>query len=575
MLTTLPATVDPVQAWTWPQLAPLFEDLAARTLTAENVEAWLEEWSRLNAWVSELGVRRRLAFDRNTLDQAAQARYFAYLDDLAPALQAAEQRLKQKLLDSGLTPSGMAVPLRNLRAEADLFREANLALATEEAKLTAQYDQRVGAQTVEWDGREIPVTQLKTVFQEPDRGRRERAWWLARERQLQDREVLDELWQALLALRTRLAANAGQPDYRSYVWQAYHRFDYTPADCLRFHDAIAAVCVPAATRVYERQSQRLGVTMLRPWDLTNGTWGRPTQPASLPPLRPYRDAAELLARTAAVLRRVDPALGAHFETMRAEDLLDLDNRAGKAPGGYCTYYAVARRPFIFMNAVGLPGDVLTLLHEAGHAFHAFEKARLRYHPQLDVPMEFNEVASMAMELLAAPYLAEAEGGFYSAAEAARARVEKLEEMLVFWPYMAVIDAFQHWVYTHPQEAADPRRCDAQWQTQWRRFLPAVDWSGLEAELVTGWHRQGHIFSVPFYYVEYGLAALGAAQVWRNALRDQAAAVAAYCHALTLGGTAPLPQLFAAAGARFAFDADTLGQAVALIETQIAQLEATA
>jgi oligoendopeptidase F len=261
--------------------------------------------------------------------------------------------------------------------------------------------------------------------------------------------------------------------------------------------------------------------------------------------------------------------------MQREQMLDLGNRKGKAPGGYCTFFPVAERPYIFMNAVGVQEDVNTLLHEAGHAFHVFhvfDGDGLPYHQQWDVGMEFAEVASMSMELLAAPYLPSHAGGFYSDQDAARARVEHLEGILRFWPYMAVLDAFQHWAYTHPDAAAQPANCEATWSGLWRRFMPGVDWSGLEDELADGWRQKIHIFQVPFYYVEYGLAQLGAAQVWRNSLSDRAGAVERYRYALSLGCTQNLPGLYAAAGVRFAFDAATLGEAVELIEQTIGEIE---
>jgi len=258
--------------------------------------------------------------------------------------------------------------------------------------------------------------------------------------------------------------------------------------------------------------------------------------------------------------------------MARESLLDLDNRKNKAPGGYCASFPMSKRPFIFMNAVGLHDDLQTMLHESGHAFHNFERDALTYSQQRQIGLEFAEVASMSMELLAAPYLAAREGGVYSDADARRARVEHLESDILFWPYMAVVDTFQHWVYAHPSDAADPSKCDAQWAVQWDRFMGGVDWGGLDEEMVTGWHRKLHIHQVPFYYVEYGLAQLGAVQVWANALRDQAGAVARYRRALALGGTAALPQLFAAAGAKFAFDTATLGRYVDLMERTIEELE---
>ena len=217
-------------------------------------------------------------------------------------------------------------------------------------------------------------------------------------------------------------------------------------------------------------------------------------------------------------------------------------------------------------------DVQTLLHEGGHAFHVFESAHLPYMQQQDIGMEFGEVASMSMELLGMPYLAASEGGYYSAHDAKRAVRQHLESIITFWPYMAVVDAFQHWVYQHEQEALRPEKCDAVWHTLWKRFMRGVDWSGLEQEAATGWQRKEHIFQWPFYYVEYGMAQLGAVQVWRHAMRDQRQAVRDYRHALSLGGTQPLPQLYASAGAMFKFDAATLREAVSLIESQLDELE---
>jgi oligoendopeptidase F len=452
-----------------------------------------------------------------------------------------------------------------MRAEASLFREANLPLLSDELKLSTEYDRIVGGQTVVWDGQELTLPQLQPVYLEPDRERRERAWRLAAERQLTDREAINALWAKFLELRGQLAANASLPDYRAYRWQQLLRFDYSPEDCFRFHQAIEQVAVPAAQRLYERRRQRLGVKTLRPWDLDVDLLSRP-------PLRPFAQVAELVEGTARIFQRVDPELSGYFEIMQREGLLDLDNRKGKAPGGYCDSFRASRRPFIFMNAVGVHDDVQTLLHEGGHAFHAFESYHLPYFNQLDPPLEFAEVASMGMELLASPYLPADEGGFYSPEQAARGRVEFLERAVLFWPYMAVVDAFQHWVYENHEAARDPANCDGRWEALWQRFMPGVDWSGLEAERATGWQRKLHIHQEPFYYVEYGLAQLGAFQLWRNARRDQAGAVAAYRKALSLGDTAPLPQLYAAAGVRFAFDADTLRQAVDLAEETIDTLE---
>lgn len=549
----------------WAQVEPYVAELLATELTDDNVHTWLRHWTELTKLVFETANRHRVATTRDTGDAQAEAQWRAYLDEIDPAWKAADQQFKERLLASHLQPPGLEVSLRKLRTEAEWFRSANLPLLAEEQKLAQEYYKITGAQTVIWEERQLTIDQLKPVLHDPERSVRERAWRLTSTRQLDDRAVLNALWTKLLALRQQIAANADCADYRAYRWQQFHRFDYTPADCLAFHAAIEEVVVPAAERIYERRRQRLSLEPLRPWDLDADLQGRP-------PLHPFTDGAELEARVATMLAHVDPQLGAHFALMRRMGLLDLENRKGKAPGGYCTFFPLQGHPFIFMNAVGLPRDVEVLLHEAGHAFHVFATAHLPYHQQWFPGAEFAEVAAMAMELLAAPYLAAQEGGFYTGQDAARARVEHLERLLLFWPYMAVVDAFQHWVYTHPTAAADPTHCDAHWGELWQRFMRDVDWCGLEPELATGWQRKLHIFLGPFYYVEYGLAYLGAVQIWRNARLNQAEAVARYRQALALGGTVSLPQLFAAAGARFAFDAETLGEAVTLIEQTIVELE---
>ncbi|MEZ0397134.1 MAG: M3 family oligoendopeptidase [Anaerolineales bacterium] len=568
MLKNLPSTPESLIAWTWPEIEPHYADLASRPLTADGVDEWLADWTRLGEKLEEMYARLALATSVNTADKDADARMSAFLDDIFPQAMAAEQKLKEKLLASGLEPTGFEIPLRNMRAEADLFRQANLPLLAEQQKLGIEYDKIFGAQTVQWEGEEITLTKLGLVFQQPDRARREKAWHLKAERQLADRAAVNDLWQKFMGVRAQIAANAGKPSYREYAWQQRLRFDYTPEDCKSFAAAIEQVVVPAATRIYEKRKQALGLDTLRPWDLTDGWYGHPTSPAGAPVLKPFTSIEELVRGASAIFHKVDPVLGGYFDTMVAEGLTDLENRKNKAPGAFCTSFTSLRKPFIFVNAVGTHSDVMTTLHESGHAFHVFETARLPYIQQLTVPMEFAEVASMGMELLASPYLTE----FYTEADAARARIEHLERNILFWPFMAVVDSFQQWVYENPEQGADPAACDAKWGELWDCFIPGVDYSGLEEVKNTGWHRKLHIHQIPFYYVEYGLAQLGAVQIFGNARRDQKQAVADYRKALALGGTVPLPELFQTAGAKFAFDAATLKQAVDLMEAVVAELE---
>jgi len=560
MFSSLPTDAQNLLSWPWAEIEPYYNDLEKRALTAQTVDAWMADWSAIHSLVDEAYNRLYVMSTVNTADQDAKALFDAYLDNVQPQFKQAEQRLKQKLLASGLCPTGFELPLKRMRVEAEIFRTENLPLQAREQKLRQRYGAITGSQTVQWDGAERTVTQLKPVYQEQDRERRERAWRLVAQRQLQDRAALNDLWREYFPLRQRIAANAGLANYRDYRWRSLARFDYTPDDCLRFHDAIAEVAVPAAAALQMEKARRLGLPALRPWDGA-------VDPLRRPPLKPFASMDELTARTATIFKALDPALGGYFDTMVNEQLLDLENRPNKRPGGYCTTFAAAKRPFIFANAVGVQGDVETLLHESGHCFNAFESAALPYVQQTEPPMEFAEVASMGMELLAGPHL----GAFYPAAEAARALIDHLEGIILFWPAMAVVDAFQHWAYLHPDEAADPARCDNEWLRQSRRFETGTDWSGLDDVRMTGWHRRLHIFIHPFYYIEYGLAQLGAVQLWGNSLADPAGALAAYRRALALGGTRPLPELFAAAGSRFSFDAGTLRDAIGLITAQIGRL----
>lgn len=563
MFDSLPSDAGIVKDWTWSQFEAYYHDLLNYPLYDATLSEFLTNWTRLSELIEETFSRLHVAITVNTADAEAEKRYHNFLETTYPPAEEAEQRLKTKLLDTGLVAKGLEIPLLGMRTDAEIFREENIPLFVEEHKLTNEYDKVMGAQTVMWDGQEVTVVQLRPHYQSTDRQVREDAWRAASERQLEDRDAINKLWRDFLGLRREQSSNAGFRDYRSFRWKQLHRFDYTPEDCARFHEAIEAAVVPAAMRIAEKRRHVLGLSRLRPWDMDVDPLGRE-------PLKPFTEVGELKAGVSRMIHRLDSTLGGYFDIMVQEGYLDLDNRKHKAPGGYCTEFPATKRPFIFMNAVGMHSDVQTLLHESGHSFHAFERNALPYIQQRQVGMEFSEVASMGMELLASPYLGRDEGGFYTQEDADRALVEHLEGAILFWPYMAVVDAFQHWVYEHVMDAEDPNRCDEVWTALTRRFTPWIDWSGLEDSLATGWHRKLHIHVAPLYYVEYGLAQLGAVQVWKNALEDREKALRAYRRALSLGGTVSLPDLFSAAGARFAFDSATLGAAVELIEQTIGQ-----
>ncbi|MBZ0276872.1 MAG: M3 family oligoendopeptidase [Anaerolineae bacterium] len=565
MFASLPETTAAFLQLTWPEIEHFYRDLEQRPLTADTLDDWMADWGRLGKLLDEAYWRLWVDTTLDTTDTARESRFHDFLTHIREPAEAAEQKLRRKLLASGLEPRQFAMPLRNMQAEVDLFRAENLPLLTEEKRLTGEDDRIRSLQTVTWAGEERSVVEMAAVYLDTDRAKREQAWRLVAERILQDRAARNHLWRDFMALRGQLAANAGQPDYLAYGWQQLLRLDYTPADCVTFHDAIEAVAVPAAARIYEKRRRLLGVDTLRPWDVDCDPLGRP-------PLRPFQTIDELERKAETIFRRVDPVLGDRFQAMRHEGLLDLDSRRGKMSSAYCASFPVQKRPFVLMNAIGTEEDVMTLIHESGHAFHTFENVVLPYHQQLQIGTEFHEVASMTMELLAAPYLSEAEGGFYSSADTRRARIEHLESLILFWPYMAVVDAFQHWAYTHHAAASDPANCDAAWGDLWAHFMVGVDWSGFEDFRVTGWQRKLHIFQNPLYYVDYGLAASGAVQIWRHARNDQAGAIRKYRAALALGGTVSLPELYAAAGAKLAFDRDTLRESVDFITATIETLE---
>jgi oligoendopeptidase F len=549
----------------WDQIKPYTEDLETRSLTPYTLNEWMRDWSDLNRIISEMYARFYVASTLDTSDSEVKHRFNNFLDLIHSPFQAKNQVLKRKLLDSGLQPEGFEIPLRNIQVEVEIFREENLALLAEERKMGNEYDQIIAAQTVAWEGKEVTLTQLHPIYLSIDRIQREKAWQLEMERVLTDRQRLNQLWGRLLNLRGRIAFNAGFMDYREYRWKQLLRFDYTPTDCAQFHTAIKEVVVPVAKRLHEKRKKQLGLPTLRPWDLNVDPKGRKA-------LAPYQTITELEEKVSAIFHKVDRDFGNYFEIMRNNGLLDLENRKGKAPGAYCNNYDMVRLPFIFENAVGLHTDVATIIHEGGHAFHVFEEAHLPYYHQVQVGMEFAEVASMGMELLTFPFLGASEGGFYDEKDAARACIEHLEEAVLFWPYMAVVDAFQHWAYTNQDRASDPNNCDLKWGELWQQYMVGVDWSGLEDQMVTGWQRKPHIFEDPFYYVEYGMASLGAFQVWANAIKDHKLAVEAYRRALALGGTVPIPKMYEAAGVRFSFDVKTLQEAVNLAEDTIEKLE---
>ena len=581
----VPETID---LGDWLQIAPLFEQLealAARAKNTADLENWLLAWSELNAALDEESARRYIAMTCHTDSAEAEKAYLHFVEKVEPQLKPRQFALEKiyavhplqnelrKLGARSIAPPGSdaisrsdaprssrryEVFDRDLKNHVELFRPENVPLETGEARLCQQYQKLSGSLTVKFRGEEKTLVQMGRYLEEPDRALRQEAWELVAKRRLQEADKFDDILDGQIKLRQQIARNAGFGNYRDYAFRRLGRFDYTPDDCTQFHDATEKHVMPVVREMQAQRREQLKLEKLRPWDLA-------VDPLNRAPLKPFAHVGEMVARTQKIFNRLDGGLADGFRQMDDLKLLDLDNRKGKAPGGYQSTLSESRLPFIFMNAVGLQRDVETILHEAGHAFHALATRDEDLYAYRGAPIEFCEVASMSMELLGNEFIEE----FYSAADAQRARRVHLEGVVGVFPWIATVDAFQHWIYTHPDHTRDGRR--KAWLDLMDRFGGDVDWTGYETAHANLWHRQLHIFIVPFYYIEYGIAQLGALQVWANSKRDKAKAMNDYKKSLALGGSRPLPELFSAAGCKFQFDAAIIKPLIELARSELAKL----
>jgi oligoendopeptidase F len=551
----------------WGQIAPLFDQLEARAqacATVADLERWLLDWSELSAALDEESSIRYIAMTCHTDNAEAEKDYLHFVENVEPQVKPRQFKVAQTYvthpLRKQLPKERYQVFDRDTQLHVELFRPENVPLETEEARLSQQYQKLSGSLTVQFRGEEKTLVQMGRYLEQPDRALRQEAWELLANRRLQEAERFEEFFDQLVKLRAEIARNAGYGNYRDYAFRRLGRFDYTPGDCEEFHAAVEAEVMPMVAEFQAERRRQLGVGTLRPWDVT-------VDPLKRPPLRPFEQVDQMVARTQEIFERLDGDLAAGFQRMQTLRLLDLANRKGKAPGGYQSTLAEARVPFIFMNAVGLQRDVETILHEAGHAFHALATRDEDLYAYRSAPIEFCEVASMSMELLGNEFIER----FYAVPEANRARRTHLEGIVNILPWIATVDAFQHWIYTHPGHTRAERA--AAWVALMDRFGGVVDWRGYEAARTNLWHRQLHIFIHAFYYIEYGIAQLGALQVWANSKRDKAEALNHYKRSLGLGGSRPLPELFAAAGCKFEFSRKTMAPLVALVREELGKLKA--
>ncbi|HEX3799797.1 MAG TPA: M3 family oligoendopeptidase [Verrucomicrobiae bacterium] len=548
------------------QITPLYDQLevrAAACQTPADLERWLVDWSELNAAIDQDQSERYIAMTCHTDSPDAEKAYLHAVENVQPQLKPREFKLAEIFiahpLRARLPKQRYEVFDRNTALQVELYRPENVPLETEEAKLGQQYQKLSGSLTVPFRGEEKTLAQMARFLEEPDRPLRQEAWELVANRRLQEVDKIETIFDELVKIREQTAKNAGYKNFIDYAFRSRRRFDYTPEDCLQFHTAIEKEIMPVVRDLQAVRRGQLGLTALRPWDLG-------VDPLNRPPLRPFEQVEGMVASTQKIFNQLDATLGGEFQEMQNLRLLDLANRKGKAPGGYQSTLSESRLPFIFMNAVGVQRDVETMLHEAGHAFHALASRKEDLYAYRDAPIEFCEVASMSMELLGNEFIE----NFYAPAEAGRARQDHLEGIAKIFPWIATVDAFQHWIYSHPGHTRDDRR--AAWEKLMDRFGGDVDWKGYEKARGYMWHRQLHIFLHPFYYVEYGIAQLGALQVWANSKKDKAKALNDYKSALALGGSRPLPELFAAAGCKFAFNQETMKPLMNLVRTELARLK---
>jgi oligoendopeptidase F len=561
--TFVPIEFDPTDL---SQIEALGHSLLNRSIaSAAELEKWLGDVSELTSVIDEFGTQRYIDKSCNTEDSAIEAAFLYFAQNIEPTFKPLLFELQKKFLAClwrpKLNSSRYEIFCRRWRAEVEVFRDENVPIEVEITRLINEYDKLCGAMTVQFRGTQYTLQQLARFTEETDRGTRQEAWEAATSRRLADRDAIDAIFDRLLPLRQKIARNAEMIDYREYSWKALKRFDYAPADCVAFADAIAQTCVPVVDALDQQRAADLKLSPLRPWDLS-------VDPHHRSPLRPFNENQidDLVGKTTTIFQRLNPKLAEDFESLRRLNHLDLASRRGKQPGGYQSTLEEVREPFIFMNAAGVQRDVETLLHEGGHAFHALAAREEPLVFLRSAPMEFCEVASMTMELLGSEHF----DVFYAdPVSSARAKRTMIEGIIRFLPWMATIDSFQHWLYTAPDAGRDAR--GDEWLGLLDRFASKIDWGGWQNAREAMWQRQLHLFHAPFYYIEYGIAQLGALQLWMKFRHDPRGALSNYRAALKLGGTRSLPELFAAAGIQFDFSARTLGPLMDAMMEELADL----
>lgn len=531
----------------WEVIQPYYESLLNRTLeTQADFDQWLKDRSELDAVLEEDSAWRYIKMTCDTANKEYTDRYTFFVTEIQPKMMPFEDQLNKKMMASTFsTPEGKEqayqIYHRGVNIALQLFREENIPLDAKLNERSQEFGAISGAQTVEHKGEQLTMQQAAQLLKEKDEDLRKSTFLKMAERRAQDKTTLDDLFNELIQLRHQVAINAGFANYRDYKFVELGRFDYTKEDCFAFHDAIKKEIVPIAKQLQQAKLNKMGLTMFKPWDLE-------LDPDGLSPLKPFKNGAEMLDGTIELFAKIDPYFSDCLATMKTMGYLDLDSKKGKAPGGYNYPLYEIGVPFIFMNAVGSQRDLVTMVHEGGHAIHSFLSRDLELTGYKDLTSEIAELASMSMELLTMEQWSQ----FYSPEDVVRAKQDHLEDLLKVLPWIAQIDEFQHWIYENPTHTVEERT--ATWKRLNQEYGTGLtDWTGYEEVRDNSWQRQMHLFEVPFYYIEYGIAQLGAIGVWKNSLVDYDKAISDYKEALKLGYTKSIPEIYATAGVEFRFD----------------------
>jgi oligoendopeptidase F len=546
----------------WNSIAPFFENLAERLLkTVSDLEKWLIDMSELEAVISEDVSWRHIRMTCNTEDKKLQENFTYFMMEIQPKIQPYADRLNRKLVDSPLTSSlekqKYFTYLRSVKKSIELFREENIPIQSELSVLGQQYGAISGKMTVTVKEQEYTLQQAMKFLENPDRTLREEVYRKVQERRLRDKDQINKLYSELIIRRDQMARNAGFSNFRDYKFVEMGRFDYTKEDCFRFHDSVKQYVLPLVEIINRYKQNKLGLDTLRPWDVD-------AEPANQQPLNPFKTGDELLEKTVQCFRELRPFFADCLLTMKKMHRFDLESRIGKAPGGYNCPLAETGAPFIFMNAAGQMHDVTTMVHEGGHAVHSFLTHHLELSAFKEYPMEIAEVASMSMELFS---MENWEIYFNNSEDLRRAKIQQLERVITIFPWIATIDKFQHWVYENPNHDLEQRT--ENWYRIYNEFSSqTIDWNGLDVYQKNIWQKQLHLFEVPFYYIEYGIAQLGAIGMWMQFKKSKELALDHYLKALSLGGTKTLPELYEAAGLKFDFSGAYIKELMDFVEEEI-------